>query len=163
VLTTVIQYFFLPLLQAFEKCVIRDWNLSYECLTGAAIRSKLRTLRETDPTFWGELTVKETNTTLPPENIPQPEDQEIFDGGLDDSDVPIDAVIGNVISEGAPKGYTVSIGGGLEADADAERFEECAPKGVDGDGDGGEKELGRGKRRKQANRLYPTDFWCHDS
>jgi hypothetical protein len=104
--------------------------------------------------------MKKDNTSLPPENIPQPEDMEIdnFDG-LDDSDVPIHAVIENIVDETAPKGYVVSIGGRLAADVDAERFDEGAPEEIDGKDDG-DKELGRGKRRKQANSLYHVkNFW----
>ena len=47
----------------------------------------------------------------------------------------------------------------------AEQFEEVlvdAVKESDTIGDGGDKELGRGKRRKQANRLYSAkSFWMH--
>lgn len=126
-------------------------------------RSSLRSLRETEPTFWKELTAKNNNTILPPENIPQPEDVEIdnFDGGLDDSDVPIHVAIENIVKEAAPKGYVV-VDGGLEANVDAENFEMGAQEDSDGkDCDDKELELGRGKRRKRANRLY-ENFWRHD-
>ena len=50
--------------------------------------------------------MKSNNATLPPENIPQPEDMEIehIDRGFDDSNVPIQAVIENIIEDVAPKG-----------------------------------------------------------
>ena len=58
--------------------------------------------------------MKSNNATLTPENIPQPEvfrlweaeDMEIehIDSGFDDSNVPIQAVIENIIEDVAPKG-----------------------------------------------------------
>ena len=62
------------------------------------------------------------------------------------------------------KGYVVSDNGKIVSNAVAEQFEEVlmdAVKESDTIGDGGDKELGRGKRRKQANRLYSTKFWMH--
>ena len=75
---------------------------------------------------------------------------------IDDSNVPIQAVIENIIEDVAPKGFVVGSSGGLEVDADAENFEV----------DGCDKELpvGRGKRQKKANRLYVNNFcqWRHN-
>ena len=98
--------------------------------------------------------MKSNNATLPAENIPQPEYMEIehIDSGFDDSNVPIQAVIENIIENVAPKGFVVGSSGGLEVDADAENFEV----------DGCDKELGRGKRQKKANRLYVNNFWRHN-
>ena len=89
--------------------------------------------------------MKSNNATLPLENIPQPEDMEIehIDRGFDDSNVPIQAVIENIIEDVALNGFVVGSSGGLEVDADAENFEV----------DGCDKELGRGKRQKKANRI----------
>jgi hypothetical protein len=136
--------------QAFEMCVVREWNLSYSCLTGYAARSKLRGLRDSDPKFWDELTSKKFEPVVPPENVPQPEDTILEEDGLDDSDVPIQSVIDNIIHKKVPKGYViVPDHGGIEANADAERFDE-----------GVEKELGRGKRKRQPNTRYSA-FWQH--
>ena len=68
--------------------------------------------------------MKSNNATLPPENIPQPEDMKIehIDSGFDDSNVPIQAVIENIIVNVAPKGFVVGSSGGLEVDADAENL-----------------------------------------
>jgi len=141
---------------------VRDLDLSYDCLTGTAVRSKLRNLRDTDPIFWDELTLKDPERLLPPEDVPQAEDKhdDALDN-VDDSDVPIDAVIKNIIADVAPRGYAVGVGGGFQAETDAERFEDKPPAPeIDGvDNAGGE--LGRGKRRKQPNRLY-TGFWRHN-
>lgn len=72
--------------QAFENCVVREWNLSYECLTGVAARSKLCGLWESNPEFWEEL----INVSPPDEEVPQPEDQDkpTPDSRIDDVDVP---------------------------------------------------------------------------
>ena len=98
-------------------------------------------------------------------DVPQPEDHEAGDwnDGDDESDVPIKTVIDNIINEVIPKGYSVSTGGSLEADGKGEKFGDRAPQEVDVFRDDGDKRLGRGKRQKQANRLYLQDFWWHDS
>lgn len=146
---------------------MRDLNLSYDCLTGTAVRSKLRNLRDTDPIFWEELTLRDPEILLPSENIPQAEDEHDNTlNNVDDSDVPIGAVIENIVADVAPRGYGVGVGGGFEAEAAAERFEDEPPApeidhidGVDTAG----RELGRGKRCKQPNRLYrDTAFWRHN-
>ena len=99
---------------------------------------------------------------LPPEDVPQPEDLEAgdWDAGIDDSDVPIKTVIDNIVNEVVPKRYTANSTGGLEAKGDGDSFGEETD--VIDESDDGQKELGRGKHRKQANRLY-LDFWHHDS
>jgi hypothetical protein len=45
-----------PHAQAFEKSEVRQWNLSFDCLTSVAARARLRNLKETDLEFWKELT-----------------------------------------------------------------------------------------------------------
>jgi hypothetical protein len=144
------------MVQAFEMCVVREWNLSYSCLTGYAARSKLRGLHELDPKFWDELTSKGFKAVVPPENVPQPEDtvpEGDGHGGIDDCDVPIHSVIDNIIHKKVPKGYVIIPDhGGIEANADAENFYD-----VD---EVGEEELGRGKRKRQPNTRYST-FWHH--
>jgi hypothetical protein len=84
-----------------------------------------------------------------------------IDNGLqDDSDVPVHAVIDHIIKNIAPTGYVIGVGGGFEAEAEAESLEAAPLKEIDGVGD---KELGRGKRRKHANRLYSNlNFWRHN-
>lgn len=132
-------------------------------MTGTAVRSKLRNLRDTDPIFWEELTLRDPEMLLPSETIPQAEDEHDDTlNNVDDSDVPIRAVIENIVADVAPRGYSVGVGGGFEAEAAAERFEDKppAPEIVI---DGVDKELGRGKRCKQPNRLYHDNtFWRHN-
>jgi hypothetical protein len=141
---------------------VRDLDLSYECLTGTEVRSKLRNLRDTDPVFWNELTLKDPQALLPPEDVPQVEDE--YNNNLDnvdDSDVPIGIVIENLVAGVAPQGYVVGDGGGFQAEAEAERFDDKPPLAVDETDSSGGKELGRGRRYKQANRLYGA-FWRHN-
>ena len=97
---------------------MRDLDLSYDCLTGTAVRSKLRNLRNTDPIFWDELTLKDPEKSLPPEDVPQAEDKhnDTLDD-VDDSDVPIDVVIKNIVADVAPQGYALGIEGGFQADS----------------------------------------------
>ena len=140
---------------------MRDLDLSYECLTGTAVRAKLRNLRDTDPIFWNELTSPDPQAVLPPEDVPQAEDEysDTVDD-VDDSDVPIDVVIENLVAGVAPQGYVVGDGGRFQAEVDAERFDDKPATEIDGGDDSGKK-MGRGKRRKQANRLYGA-FWRHN-
>ena len=100
---------------------------------------------------------------LPPEDVPQPEDQDAgdWDVGVDDSDVPIKVAIDNIVNEVVPECYTANGTGGFEAKGDGDSFGDSVPVEIDVIDDG-KKELGRGKRSKQANRLY-LDFWRHDS
>jgi hypothetical protein len=59
-------------------CRVKDFNLSYDCLTGYAVRDKLRNLKKTDPEFWKELTAA---------SVPEPTDgNQIFEE--DDVDEP---------------------------------------------------------------------------
>ena len=139
---------------------MREWNLSFECLTGVAARSKLRSLRDTDSNFWEELTSQNT-IHLPAKDNPQPEDDptdvDPIDE-LDDSEVQIEDLIESMVMNNVPEGYQVSAAGGLETKAEAESFEEVQ---IVKDADDGDKEIGRGKRVKQSNRLY-KDFWQHN-
>jgi hypothetical protein len=152
--------------QAFEMCAVRDWNLSYSCLTSYAARSKLRGLRESDPEFWDELTSKKLGERVPPEDMPQPEDTlptPDNDGSLDDSDVPVHSVINNIIHKKVPKGYAILPDGGIEANAEAERFGDADETVVNESIDGVDKDLGRGKRKRKPNTRYNTStFWRHD-
>jgi hypothetical protein len=144
-------------MQAFEMCVVREWNLSYSCLTGYAARSMLRGLRDSNPKFWDELTKKEFDAVVPPEDAPQPEDtlSEENHNGIDDSDVPIQSVINNIIHNKIQKGYVILPDhGGIEANADAERFCDVDEVQVD------EEKLGRGKRKRKPNNQY-SSFWRH--
>jgi hypothetical protein len=128
-------------------------------LTGIAVRSKLRNLRDTDPIFWEELTLSDPEMLLPSENIPQAEDEHNNKlHNTDDSDVPIGAVVENIVADVAPRRYGIGIGGGFEAEAAAEIFDDTGKPAPDID-----VEMGCGKHCKQPNRLYrDTTFWRHN-
>jgi hypothetical protein len=155
--------FYSPHAQAFEKSEVRQWNLSFDCLTSVAARARLRNLKETDPEFWKELTSSEN--LVPSENDPQPEDIVDPEENLveDDSNVPLGVLIQQLTEKKVRKGFTINDMGALVADSEAERFEGTSET-VDGGDDNVDKELGRGKRQKHPNQLYNnnTFFWCHD-
>jgi hypothetical protein len=127
------------------------------------MRAKLRQLKETDPEFWKELTSKYAEELAPPENVPQPEDGAEDLGTLDDSDVPLKLLTRELTAQGTitqTTGYIISEGGAIVSNSLAEQFEE--EENVRTNTDGGDKEHGRGKRLKQANRLYNAKtFWMH--
>jgi len=61
---------------------------------------------------------------VPSKNIPQPEDTMPApdeEDGLDDSDVPIQSVINNIIHKTVPKGYAISPNGSIEANIPRQR------------------------------------------
>jgi hypothetical protein len=154
--------FYSPDAQAFEKSEVRQWNLSFDCLTSVAARARLRNLKETDPEFWKELTSSEN--PVPSENNPQPEDIVDSEENLveDDSSVPVGVLIQQLTEKKVRRGFAINDMGALVADSEAERFE-GTPEPVDGGHDNVDKELGHGKRQKHPNRLYNnTFFWCHD-
>jgi hypothetical protein len=128
------------------------------------MRAKLRQLKETDPEFWKELTSKYAEELAPPENVPQPEDDVEDLGTLDDSDVPLKLLTRELTAQGTvaqATGYTITEGGASVSNSLAERFEEEDVQ-MKADSDSVDKDLGRGKRRKQSNRLYSTKtFWMH--
>lgn len=140
---------------------MRQWNLSFDCLTSVAARAKLRNLKETDPEFWKELTSSEN--PVPFENDPQPEDIDSEENSVeDDSNVPLGVLIQQLTEEKVPTGFVINDMGALVADSEAERFEGTLEP-VDGGDDNVDRGLGRGKRQKHRNRLYNnTLFWCHD-
>jgi hypothetical protein len=124
-------------------------------LTGVAARLKLRGLRESNPEFWEEL----INVSPPDDEVSQPEDQDKPppDSGIDDVDVPIQALVESMVKKRVSKGYVVIPDGGMEADTVVEAFNDA----VVSEDTSVTLELGRGKRRKKPNTLY-TSFWRHN-
>ena len=108
--------------------------------------------------FWDELTNKKLEGTIPPKNVPQPEDTLLTmenGGSIDDSDVPVQSVISKIIHKRLPKGYTMLPDGGIGANAEAERFSDV-DEAVNND------KLGCGKRKRKPNIRYSTSaFWRH--
>ena len=122
--------------------------------------SYLRDLKKTNPKFWDELTAN-LEENLPPEDVPQPEDEESDqdDGGVDDSDIPTRVVVQAMIqgSDKVKGRYSMHPEGGITRNAMAERFDDEEVK-IDEDQN---QQLGRGKRQKRVNQQY-TQFWRYN-
>jgi hypothetical protein len=148
--------------QAFELCTVRDWNLSYTCLTSFNMRQALRNMNDTNPEFWNELTKrKPEELPLPEETKIMPEDTtaELENEDLDDSEVPIKAVVASLDKNKLPKGIAPREGGLLMSVHAAESLD--LPQHI-GDTTMPEKS-GPGKRRHKLNTLYrAADFWRHN-
>jgi hypothetical protein len=135
-------------------------------------------MKDTDPEFWNELTMKTTNlVSLPDENMTTPEDEcllaaELEDEDLDDSEVPTKTVIAMVLDKKVPKGTAARQSGSLMSNRAAESLDDI-------DEDAGESSkagmsggrasvataeemgaMGPGKRKRMANTLY-REFWRH--
>ena len=144
-------------------CRVREWDLSYKCLTSYAARARLRSMKDDDPDFWFKLTKKHSQDLAPKESEPQIEDTEEtnFDGEddceLDDSDVPLKTVIDSIVMGRQPNTLRVRKNGTFKSNQDIEPVDEVVSSNV------GEKteDFGRGKWVKKANRLY-TGFWRHN-
>lgn len=144
-------------------CHVMELNLSYDCLTGYAVRDRLCNLKKTDPEFWKELTSasvpESTNTdqTFKEDNVDGPD---MFFN--DDSDLPCNTIIGCVTGSVIPENVSSTADGDFVLAAQAELMDS------DDDSETGnavpvvEEDFGPRKRKRQANTLYTIDtFWCH--
>jgi hypothetical protein len=155
--------------KAFEMCKAKDFNLSYKCLTGFALRQALRDLPQTDPAFQLELLSAKSASELV-EKIMEDEIilednedlPEVFD---DESSLSVDAVLTKIMGQtatGTPtesivqdeivirdeNGNFVSQFGELESSVEQPSLEFQ------------DEELGRGKRfRKPSGRFADKRFW----
>ena len=83
----------------------------------------------------------------------------------DDSDIPVPLVIEAMVNQSCPKGTVMRTDGTLKSGAEAERFEDedhleqYSEEHVQLQEEA--SNLGRGKRRKVANKHY-MGFWRHD-
>jgi hypothetical protein len=136
-------------------------------------------MKDTDPEFWNELTMKTSQTTnlvsLPDENTMTPEDEcllaaELEDEDLDDSEVPTKTVIAMVLDKKVPKGTAARQSGSLMSNRAAESLdvidEDAGESSKAGMSSGGTsvatvEEMGPGKRKRIANALY-REFWRYD-
>ena len=143
-----------------------EWNLSYQSLRSHNMQTRLRELRDRKDPFWDELSRENpchqrpvTAAVVAEDIMADPDDVE----DLDDTAVSLKDVINATHKEPAPTKKTRRVGlrgnGGLMVVAAAEQLnnsDAVDAKGAD------EKEAGRGKRKKTANRLYNlTDFARH--
>jgi hypothetical protein len=76
-------------------CRTKEWNLSYNCLTGFTARERLRNLKAYDPEFYNELMANR----VPEETTEYPEDDKTLtkDEEGDDSDLPIETVVAHTV------------------------------------------------------------------
>jgi hypothetical protein len=150
--------------QAFELCVVKEWNLSHEKLRSREMQKKLRDLHINNDPFWNELNrVNDhhprpvTGAVIAEDIIANPEDED----ELDDSDIRLKDVVAAThkkpIRDHGHKRISTDENGGLMAAVDVENIDEV-PKAVEGV----DEEEGRGKRKKTANKLYRlSDFTRH--
>lgn len=111
--------------------------------SGAVAHAKLCELKQTDPSFWNELTTKQSKEDVPAENIAQPEDVDKDIGHIDDSDVPLEVLVQQLAGRPNTKGgYIVNNGGGLVLNVLAEQFDKVV-EAVE-EKDGVDKEIGHG-------------------
>jgi hypothetical protein len=129
-------------------------------------------MKDTDPEFWKELTMKTTHSvSLPDEDTMTPEDEsllatELEDEDLDDSEIPTKTVIKLVIDKKVPEGITVRQSGSLMSNRAAESLDVVDENaGESGPGSSAAtstvEQLGLGKRKRKANTLY-REFWRHN-
>jgi hypothetical protein len=81
--------------QAFEMCLISNFNLSYDSLTSVEARQELHDLKSADPEFWDQLTTPDLNITGN-ETITEGDEtmEPIF---KNDSDLPCEVIITEVL------------------------------------------------------------------
>ncbi|KAG2130398.1 hypothetical protein DEU56DRAFT_740628 [Suillus clintonianus] len=148
--------------KAFEMCRVREYNLSYESLTGFAARDKLRKLKSEDPHFWEELTKVQPQETTDTTNTNEDIETEVDlydDTSFDDTDVPCAVVIADMVGACVAAGIE-RVDGRLGSKTDAESLEFEGNNHSEGSADVAE-ELGQGRRNKKANTLYSHTFWRH--
>ena len=132
------------------------------------MRQALRNMKDTDPEFWNELTMKmPEDLPLPDETKIMPEDErllsaEVENEDFDDSEVSIKAVIASLDTNKFPRGIAPCEGGLLMSVRAAESLEEMGPGTGDFETALPEK-LGPGKRKRKPNTRYrAADFWRHN-
>jgi hypothetical protein len=144
--------------------------MSYESLTSYEARQKLRDLKITDPEFWDQLTRKAVPDidTLINEHITEDDDDTnpLFE---DDSDLSCGVIVANVLGSQSA-GVKLTTSGDMISTAAAESLEmyrtEIVSDDAEGKGDVAsvvDLELGRGKRKRTANKFYDSkSFWQHN-
>ena len=142
-------------------CVVREWDLSYECLESRKARQALRELKETDPEFYhNELMAGKHASLLPGQGEVLDEDNEV--GGEneegDDCYLSISQIVEAVVKGTDLMGPTDMVEPITENTDEAEMERELRITETQMDtGD----ERGRGKRKREPNTLYTHAFWRH--
>lgn len=147
-------------------CRTKEWNLSYNCLTGFTARKRLRNLKAHDPEFYDELMANR----VPEETTEYPEDDETLtkDEKGDNSDLPMETVIAHAVDLDVAASVVETADGNLESSTLADGFDDdnvgfmldetAEPAEVDPTA----FERLPGKRKIRKNPLYSSDaFWRH--
>ncbi|KAF7366966.1 hypothetical protein MSAN_00955300 [Mycena sanguinolenta] len=152
--------------KAFALCKVREWDLSYESLTSARIRARLRKEEAGKTQLWKELQGNKADKELPPESKEVAEDVIDEEEGPDDSDISPATVVADVTaSEKRGRVARKSEGGGLcsaaladdiDADPNAAASDAKADSEVEETG-----EQGRPKRARKPNRHYLGPAWLY--
>lgn len=156
-------------LQAFEKCAVGNFNLSYECLTSVAARAKLREQKGMDAAFRAELEEHDTFHHLPAEDITCSEDEELIGldcgqpepGPQDDVQLSSDTLMAHLVEADTPAGVVVSSDGSLWLSVDAETMVDVAGE-EEVNAEEEAAQLGRGKRKRPKHDLSKYNgeqFW----
>ena len=127
-------------------------------------------MKDSDPEFWKELTSKRPQDLAPDEEEAQPGDDEPIDDDEmmmagDNSDIPVPLIIEAMVNQSCPRETVMRPDGTLKSGIEAKRFEDEGHLEEYGEERVQLQEeasnLGRGKRRKVANKHY-MGFWRHD-
>ena len=149
-------------LQAFQKCAVGDFNLSFESLRSREARDRLRELKVTDRELWDELTAYDRIDPVPGSDTAVPEDkgaeEDTEEGVEDDSNVPLDAVIAHVVGNHSFAGIRILPESGVLASSG-----EAELSTADENGESSKENLGRGKRKRvkrDLGKYNGEQFWC---
>jgi hypothetical protein len=144
-------------------CRTGNFNLSYQSLTSYEAREILRNLKTTDLVMWDELTKKSLVHSELSESVDTELEHKEFTETMfgDDSDLPCDAIMANFLRSELD---------GVKANDDGDLSSATMAQLINNDklelanantfGTNSELELGCGKRKRTANKLYNTkSFW----
>jgi hypothetical protein len=147
-------------------CRTKEWNLSYDSLTGFTAHERLRNLKAHDPEFYDELMANQ----VPEKAIEYPKDDEMLtkDEEGDDSDLPMETVIAHAVDLDVVASVVKTADGNLESSTLADGFDDdnvgfmldetTEPAEVDPTA----FERLPSKRKIWKNPLYSSDaFWHH--
>ncbi|KAG1860553.1 hypothetical protein C8R48DRAFT_544018, partial [Suillus tomentosus] len=138
--------------KAFSLCTAgadNTFNLSFDSLTSVEARRMLRDLPRTAPDMWERIQSRRQPASEDPA-VPAlvPEDT-IDDDNEPGDEAPLELLLQFVASgkKCAPDGYRIDVDGSLVVDSAADMFEEVLMSEEPG-------QMGRGKRRRVANKQY---------
>ncbi|KAK6977819.1 hypothetical protein R3P38DRAFT_2581118 [Favolaschia claudopus] len=145
--------------KAFRLCKVREWDLSFECLTSVKIRARLRKEEEENTAFWQELQTnskERIHQDLPSDDeavaediLPEIEAEE----NPDDSEISPRAVLADVSKRRRGR-VARKADGGLRSTTQADDLDaETEPAEEAEGGTDGERET-RGKRKTRPNQRY---------